>query len=280
MECYSLTELLKVNPELVIQALVHLRISELLRFAVVSRAAKAVCDDDYFWKLKTCRDFGVEYKYPSKGRRWKEEYQWYLDQKGKELIDASMKGEVKELLEFGVNSNIEDMLVRYRGVYGKTSLIRASEGGHFETVKILLEHNADPNIQDVYGQTALTNARGRNKSVVYEIVALLLEYNADINHKTLSQGSTALMKAAWGGDPKRLKFLLKKGADPYLRNKYGKSALGQAMERYRGNNNQQGHDEVRNILDFVDWEDRCFNTPPKRALAKYEHIHGSSSDKV
>ena len=277
MAHHSLTELLKVNPELVIQALVHLRISELLRFAVVSRAAKAVCDDDYFWKLKTCRDFGVEYKYPPKGRRWKEEYQWYLDQKGKELIDASMKGEVKELLEFGVKSNIDDMLVKYRGLYGKTSLIRASEGGHFETVKILLEHNADPNIQDVYGQTALTNATGRNKSVVYEIVALLLEYNADINHKTLSQGDTALMNAAWGGDPKRLKFLLKKGADPYLRNKYGQSALGQAMERYRGNNNQQGYDEVRNILDFVDWQGRCFNDPPKRALAKYERIYGSST---
>ena len=283
MECYSLTELLKVNPELVIQALVHLRISELLRFAVVSRAAKAVCDDDYFWKLKTCKDFGVEYKYPLKGKRWKEEYKCYLDQKGTELMNASTEGncsKVKELLEFGVKSNIEDMIVRYRGVYGQTSLIRASQRGHLETVKILLEQNADPNLQDVYGQTALTNAEG-NQSVTYEIVALLLEYNADINHKTLSQGYTALMKAARAGDPKLLKFLLKKGADPKLRSKYGKTARGEAMERYRNKSLsrvaqgvQQDHDEVRRILD---WEHRCFNDPPKRALAKYERIHGSST---
>ena len=56
----------------------------------------------------------------------------------------------------------------------------ASQSKHVEIVKILLAAGANPNLQDMYGRTALTSA----SEVGYlEIVKILLAAGANVNHQ-------------------------------------------------------------------------------------------------
>ena len=99
-----------------------------------------------------------------------------------------------------------------------------------ETVKILLENNADVNLTDIDGWTALMVAVGysNNKINTFEIVKLLLEKGANVN-LVGEDGWTALMMAAQ--DPNRtinletVKLLLEKGANVNLKNVNGWTAL-------------------------------------------------------
>lgn len=50
----------------------------------------------------------------------------------------------------------------------------------YDLVKLFLEHGADSDIQDIYGDSALNRAIYSNK---YKEVKLLLDYGADINIK-------------------------------------------------------------------------------------------------
>jgi len=56
-------------------------------------------------------------------------------------------------------------------------LHRAAERGHLDVVKLLLEHGADPNVQDDEGETPLHHAAAWRDNV--DIVRLLLEHGAD-----------------------------------------------------------------------------------------------------
>jgi len=80
------------------------------------------------------------------------------------------------------------------------------DGKQLDLVKWLLDHKADPNIQDVYGITSLIFATvGRDEKVI----DLLLNYGADVNMKNVS-GDTALFYAL--GDENIEKILKKAGA--------------------------------------------------------------------
>jgi len=73
-----------------------------------------------------------------------------------------------------------------------TALIAASNYGHFEIVKYLVEHNADVNQQDKYESTALMFAsRWKN----CQIVKYLVKHGVDINKKDKYE-STALIIAS------------------------------------------------------------------------------------
>ncbi len=84
------------------------------------------------------------------------------------LVDARYK-EHKALIESGATVNHKDM-------YGFPALIVASQNGHIEFVRSLLEYG---DIQDEDVWTALMIASMRDH---IEIVRLLLEYGADVNH--------------------------------------------------------------------------------------------------
>ena len=69
-----------------------------------------------------------------------------------------------------------------------TALIWASDQGFENIVKLLLEHNAKPSLQDNDGDTALTVASSQGFE---NIVKLLLEHNANVNLQN-KYGWTAL----------------------------------------------------------------------------------------
>jgi ankyrin repeat protein len=73
---------------------------------------------------------------------------------------------------------------------GQTLLIRATQNGHVELMKVFLEHGADVNGRDDCGQTALIVAAGMSDP---DMVQLLLSKGADVNIKD-NDGFTA-----WSG---------------------------------------------------------------------------------
>ena len=96
-------------------------------------------------------------------------------------------------------------------------------------MRILLEHNANPNIRNNDGWTTLMFAAGNSKTdSSEETVRILLEHNANPNLKE-NNGCTALMMAAIYSKKKSseetVKILLEHNANPNLQNNMGRTTL-------------------------------------------------------
>ena len=130
---------------------------------------------------------------------------------------------------------------------GTTALTLAIINGHFDTAVALLEKGADPNVPDKSGMTALYAAVdmntiqtvwGRPMPLLEDtvdpvaMVRSLLAHRANPNLQlkrpiigrhtrntgdaSLSQGTTALARAAKSGDARMMSVLLEGGANPHL----------------------------------------------------------------
>ena len=97
--------------------------------------------------------------------------------------------------------------------HGHTVLMRAALDGNTETVKELIDQDADINQRDDNGRTALMFAV---VNMHYKTMKVLLERGADVNAKS-KQGGTALMAAALAGDLRMVQALLDTGADLHAR---------------------------------------------------------------
>jgi ankyrin repeat protein len=100
-----------------------------------------------------------------------------------------------------------------------------SQFDFFDVVQKLLDADADPNIKDNGGASALFFAT-RDP----EIAELLLSNGADANLKN-NQGQTVLMDS---DNPEFVKVLLKHNADPQIKDNLGKTAFDYAAQ-YRSN---------------------------------------------
>ena len=132
-------------------------------------------------------------------------------------VATLMKSEAK-LIEIFIAEKGVDATV---GWGRKTLLMHASERRQTELVKLLIENNADLNIQDNYGETALIYNAKRGQT---EIVKLLIDNNADLNIKA-NYGETALMRAARMGRTETVKLLIENKADLNITDKAGRTAL-------------------------------------------------------
>jgi hypothetical protein len=106
--------------------------------------------------------------------------------KAEQLSAAARKGDaaaVKKLLDEGVDVN-----TKFR--YGATALFYASDHGHLEVVKVLLERGADMSLKDTfYGFTPLSLAMGpaqKKKPEHGEIAKLLIQKGAPGKEQALS----------------------------------------------------------------------------------------------
>ncbi|RYP27389.1 hypothetical protein DL767_007708 [Monosporascus sp. MG133] len=119
----------------------------------------------------------------------------------------------------------------------------ASDNGHVEVVKLLLEKGADWTIRDSNGWTPLSVA---SDSGQVEVVKLLLEKGADWSIRD-SDGWTPLYAAAYNGHVEVVKLLLEKGADWSIRDSDGWTPLNIASD--------SGHVEVVKLLleKGADW---------------------------
>lgn len=245
---YSISFLLEMPSEYLLGdvnnpgPLVALAYPEVLRMREVHRKFRDIIDTDYFWELKTRRDFGAEDLYPEKGN-WKEEYLSYGEERASELLEASKDGnatKVRELLDLGVNPNSRD---KHRW----TPLTLASRFRHADVVKILLEAEADVDARiDENERTALMVAseirfEEPEDSLEWivlsrdpEIVQMLLDRGAEVDARD-ERGRTAMYDATkgatsvdadgsatrWSGNAEIVQMLLDRGADANVRTKNG-----------------------------------------------------------
>ena len=163
------------------------------------------------------------------------------------LMVASIIGNaqiIELLLQAGADPNIsiktpidKSMLTLYETVFsndshlveneiGRTALMIACEFGHLEVVQLLLKANANPNIGDKNGRTAIyyimmlndTKTPQSNEKMMsdkLEILQLLIVSGINVNIKDRN-GITALMTASFFGFTEAVKLLLQAGADPNI----------------------------------------------------------------
>jgi uncharacterized protein len=120
---------------------------------------------------------------------------------------------------------------------GTTPLMRAARSGDAATMRLLLEHGADPKVSTKDGNTALLFAAGigyRDKntrgseSEALEALKICLEQGQDINQTNL-KGETALHGAAGRGADLIVKYLVEHGAKLDTQSKLGFTPLDIAM---------------------------------------------------
>jgi hypothetical protein len=110
----------------------------------------------------------------------------------------------------------EPSAVNARDERGQTPLGVAVEGGQKEIAELLLEHGADPNLANGYGNTPLHHAveSGRTAEEIAASLRLLLASGADLgapNHN----GHTPLRTAIWIGERPAVRLLAEQSAPMY-----------------------------------------------------------------
>jgi ankyrin len=154
----------------------------------------------------------------------------------KKLLDAG--ADVNALVNNTPRARMRDGSPR---IVFATALMRAAFSGDIELVKLLLAHDAKPNIISRDNETMLMAAcgtgfipgysKGRTPAERLEVVKLLIELGQDVNAAD-DYGITALMVAANIGDVPILQYLIDKGADlgAYDLGKKNDGAFGSSIE--------------------------------------------------
>jgi ankyrin repeat protein len=107
-----------------------------------------------------------------------------------------------------------------------TPLHLASEKGHVEVVRILVEHGADTTVQDNHGSTPLHRASWPSFTNI-DLVRFLIMHGADVMAQN-KFGSTPLHGASSSGNVDVARFLVEHGADATAQDKDGWTPLHHA----------------------------------------------------
>ncbi len=194
---------------------------DVIRFCATSKAAKIICDDDYFWKLKVQHDFPNEMKYIVEELhqgKWRKLYEKYWEESSEKFVRCATDGHIDcviSWLQLGIDPDFQ------KGEW--TALISASFQDRVDVVRVLLEYGANPNIQgkNRFDSTALIWASYNGNT---NMVWLLLDHGAKPDFQNRF-GYTALMEASRDGHPDVVRLLLEHGADPDLQDEEGRTAL-------------------------------------------------------
>lgn len=108
--------------------------------------------------------------------------------------------------------------------YYKSPLLRASEIGNTEIIKLLLSRGANVNARNIIGRTPLIEAYPYK-----EAIEALLDYGADIDAQD-RKGWTALMHAIWDRNYESVRLMLSRGANVDIKNNDDKTAMDIAYE--------------------------------------------------
>lgn len=156
-----------------------------------------------------------------------------LDQKAlkarEDFLDAIAKGDTEKLNKISLEN--QRSFVNYRDPrpthMERTALIYASQNGREDLVRHLLSLDADIDMKDSFGWSALTASVTNKTTWVMEV---LLESNADIDSRD-NEGWTPLMEALNRDREDIALRLLEKGAGVRPRNNDGMTAMDIAQDK-------------------------------------------------
>ncbi len=148
-----------------------------------------------------------------------------LDEKLIESVLECDINKMEDLIKKGANINTRDGI-------GNTSLMLACDFEKFDIVNLLLSKNANIDISNEFGYTAIHFAvQKKDLRLLYSIVNM----DDDLIEKRLSKqdqnGNTPLHIAVDYGNANAVDFLLKRKANKKIKNKDGKTALDVAREK-------------------------------------------------
>lgn len=124
------------------------------------------------------------------------------------------------LLQHGANPNHTDQ-------YGQHPILLAAEkSGPNTFLDLLITKGANVNVSDRHGASPLMYAARSNQQ---SAVALLMQAGADLNHRDY-EGDTVLMYAVSSGNTALVTSLIMGGANPALKNFDGLSAFDKCPE--------------------------------------------------
>ena len=155
-----------------------------------------------------------------------------------DLIRAASRGDtvaVQAFLDDGFSPNAENDA-------GYTALMAAARSASLEVIRLILSRGGQAALVDRRGYTALHWAVAQtpyNPSSQVACVRALIDAGADLNAAN-EEGITSLMNAAWFGCRDSVQELLRRGADPLMRDRQNRTARDLASER--------GHREVEELL--------------------------------
>lgn len=108
------------------------------------------------------------------------------------------------------------------------SLMHQAALGPVEIASLLVSYGADINAVDHHGKTPLHHAVAHSNNAVVEF--LLKQKNIDMNHQASGHALvTPLHKAAYQGHSDIVKLLIDQGANPNIRNIFGRTAVHDAV---------------------------------------------------
>jgi len=103
----------------------------------------------------------------------------------------------------------------------KEALLRSACHGNKACLSRLLAHGADPNCEDMDGDTPLMIASSNDH---VDVVKLLIESGSDVDLRS-ERNRTALHMAVWNQRSRITKLLLRAGCDTDVRDRYGDTPL-------------------------------------------------------
>jgi ankyrin repeat protein len=144
-------------------------------------------------------------------------------------IRAAYRGDVEAVMRFlddGFSPNAGNEV-------GYTALMGAARGESLDVIHLLLSRDGKAALPDKRGCTALHWSVAQpsvDEKKQVACVHILIDAGADANARD-EEGITPLMNAAWFGCYSSLQELLRRGADPRVSDKKGRTARDLASER-------------------------------------------------
>jgi cytohesin len=112
-------------------------------------------------------------------------------------------------------------------VYPKTSALHLAATRDVAFIKLLIEHQANINVEDGNGRIPLDAAAFSGKD---EAIKLLIAHGANVNHRNKINGSTILHVAVAGGHAETVRILVAAGAKVDARDSVGQTPLDAARQ--------------------------------------------------
>ena len=134
---------------------------------------------------------------------------------------------------------------------GESLLLIATKNDNFITFRTLLEHGANPNLENSAGVTPLhilARVDGRNSDDMFNM--LIRHPDINVNNQDLC-GYTPLMRAIEFGNVEAVSGLMNAGANTTMKNNYGQNAVTLAEQMVAAQRNEEKVVVNKQILDIV-----------------------------
>ena len=134
---------------------------------------------------------------------------------------------------------------------GESLLLIATKNDNFITFRTLLEHGANPNLENSAGVTPLhilARVDGRNSDDMFNM--LIRHPDINVNNQDLC-GYTPLMRAIEFGNVEAVSGLMKAGANTTMKNNYGQNAVTLAEQMVAAQRNEEKVVVNKQILDII-----------------------------